>query len=298
MSDYYRQISSAKDNYERIATEAGAKANGSTLSLLIKAILGGWMVGLGGYAASFIASLYYVPNTTNASARAAFALVFPVALMSILFTGCDLYTGNTMCFTFALFNKKINPVTYVLKLMVSIAGNYIGTCLAALVLSGGTGHFMKDTGGGAEYMMSLARAKTSQPFWRIMLSAIGCNSLVCLAVWMFYCSYDSGGACLNILGHIGAFAVAGLEHIIANFYILNAALLSRSGVTFVDVYVHNFIPTWMGNTFAGIFVLGIPLSILYNSPSKEATLEYSRSLRSMQRTNSGDIVINTTGTYV
>nr|PVC51494.1 formate/nitrate transporter [Theileria orientalis] len=298
MSDYYRQISSAKDTYERIAMEAGNKANGSTVTLLIKAILGGWMVGLGGYAASVIASLYYVPNTSNATAKTAFAIVFPVALMSILFTGSDLYTGNTMCFTFALFNKKINALTYVLKLMVSIAGNFVGTSLAALVLTGGTGHFMKDTGAGAEYMVSLARAKTSLPFWRVMLSAVGCNSLVCLAVWMFYCSYDSGGACLNILGHIGAFAVAGLEHIIANFYILNAALLSRSGITFVDVYVHNFIPTWLGNTIAGVFVLGVPMSLLYNQPSKEGTLEYSRSLRSMQRTTSADIVINTTGTYV
>ncbi|UKJ90812.1 formate/nitrate transporter [Theileria orientalis] len=298
MTDYFRQISSAKDTYERIATEAGAKANGSTLNLAIKAVLGGWMVGLGGYAASFIASLYYVPNTSNASSKAAFAIVFPVALMSILFTGSDLYTGNTMCFTFALFNRKINALTYVLKLMVSIAGNFLGTCLGALVLTGGTGHFMKDTGPGAEFMMSLARAKTSPPFWRIMLSAVGCNSLVCLAVWTFYSSYDSAGACLNTLAHIGAFAVAGLEHIIANFYILNAALLSRSGISFVDVYVHNFIPTLLGNTFAGICVLGIPLSLLYNNPSKEATLEYSRSLRSMQRTNSGEIVVNTTGTYM
>lgn len=276
MFEYTRQVASGKDNYERIAKEAGDKVNGSVLTLLVKAILGGWFVAIGGYAASVIASLFFDPGASNGTSRAAFSLIFPSALCAILFTGTDLYTGNTMSFTFALYKKHITVLNYFYKLGVSILGNYIGTVLGAMILAGGTTYFIIDVGSGAPYMTDLALAKTTKPFWKIMFSAIGCNCFVCLAVWSFYACYDSAGAVLIIFAHIGAFAAGGLEHIIANFYLLNAALISKSGVSFLDVYYRNLIPVLLGNTIAGTCIMGLPLAFIYRDNKNQSIFKDTR----------------------
>ncbi|XP_951799.1 formate/nitrate transporter, putative [Theileria annulata] len=277
MFEYTRQLASAKDNYERIAKEAGDKVNGNILTLFVKSLLGGWFVAIGGYAASVIASLFYEQDASNGAARAAFSLIFPGALCAILFTGSDLYTGNTMSFTFALCKKHITFLNYFLKLGISIMGNYIGAVIGALILSGGTTYFLKDVGKGAPYLLDMAIAKTNKPFWKTMFSAIGCNCFVCLAVWSFYACYDSAGAVLIVFAHIGAFAAGGLEHTIANFYLLNAALISQSGVSFLDVYYRNLIPVFLGNTIAGTMFMGLPIAFMYRETPKHPIFKDSRS---------------------
>ncbi|EKX73455.1 formate/nitrate transporter, putative [Theileria equi strain WA] len=268
MAEYSRQIRTPEDNYEYLVKIAEKKVKGPVLHLFLKAILGGWFAGLGGHAAFVLAASYYKENGLLGTPKVAFGLVFTSALLAIIFTGTDLYTGNTMSFTFTLYKKRIDPVQFGCKILVSLFGNYVGAVLAALILSGGTGYFTPEVGPGNPYMKLIAKYKTQQSFWRVICSGIGCNCFVCLAVWSSYVALDAAGSILAIVILITSFAVGGLEHIIANFYTLHACWISQTGITFVDVYFRNFLPTFIGNTIAGSLFLGLPLSILYGGSPK------------------------------
>lgn len=270
MSEYFTQIRSPKDNYEYLARASEKKIKGPVLHLYLKAVLGGWFAGLGGHAAFVLASSYYKEGELLGAPKLAFGLIFTSALLAIIFTGTDLYTGNTMSFVFSLYKRRVTPFEAGSRILVSLFGNYVGAVLAALILSGGTGFFLPGLGSGNPYMKLLAKYKTQESFWRVICSGIGCNCFVCLAVWSSYVALDSAGCIMAIILLICAFAVGGLEHIVANFYTLHACWISRTGITFTDVYFRNFLPTFIGNTIAGSLFLGLPLSILYGSSPKVA----------------------------
>jgi formate/nitrite transporter len=60
--------------------------------------------------------------------------------------------------------------------------------------------------------------------WQIFLRAVGCNWLVCLAVWLAISAEDVGGKILAIFFPIMAFVAMGFDHVIANMFFIPAAM--------------------------------------------------------------------------
>jgi len=56
-----------------------------------------------------------------------------------------------------------------------------------------------------------------------------CNALVCLAVWLCYAARDVAGKILAIVGPITAFVALGLEHSVANMYLIPIGMLAGTG---------------------------------------------------------------------
>jgi len=93
--------------------------------------------------------------------------------------------------------------------------------------------------------------------WQIFLRAVGCNWLVCLAVWMALGADDIGGKVLAIFFPIMAFVAMGFDHVVANMFFLPAAIFAHvDGITWWDA-IHNWIFAFLGNLVgAAVFVAG------------------------------------------
>lgn len=93
--------------------------------------------------------------------------------------------------------------------------------------------------------------------WQIFLRALGCNWLVCLAVWMALGAEDIAGKILAIFFPIMGFVAMGFDHVVANMFFLPAAIFA--GVDDITWWtaVHNWIFAFLGNLVgAAVFVAG------------------------------------------
>ena len=108
----------------------------------------------------------------------------------------------------------------------------------------------------SEKAMAVASAKFTMPFDVAVIKAIGCNWLVCLAVWLANASEDITGKILGIWFPIRAFVTIGFEHSVANmFFIPLGIFLGAEGVNWTSLFVNNLLPVTIGNIIGGaIFV--------------------------------------------
>jgi formate/nitrite transporter len=113
--------------------------------------------------------------------------------------------------------------------------------------------------------MAIANAKVNLTFGEAFFRGIGCNWLVCLAVWMALSAKDIAGKILAIFFPIMAFVALGYEHCVANMYFVPMGLfLKGSGLaggegmpslTWNGFLTANLIPVTLGNVVGGaVFV--------------------------------------------
>ena len=88
-----------------------------------------------------------------------------------------------------------------------------------------------------ERLSGIAHSKgIEETEWQIFLRALGCNWLVCLAVWMALAADDVTGKILAIFFPIMAFVAMGFDHVIANMFFLPAAMFAGvADLTWWDV---------------------------------------------------------------
>ena len=95
---------------------------------------------------------------------------------------------------------------------------------------------------------------------------MGCNWLVCLAIWLSYGADDVTGKILGIWFPIMAFVAIGFQHVVANMFIIPAAIFAGH-FTWVD-FIANIIPTFIGNMIGGAVFVGIIYFSSYNRNKK------------------------------
>ena len=77
-----------------------------------------------------------------------------------------------------------------------------------------------------------------------------CNMLVCLAVWLSFAARTVTGKILAIIWPVSAFVALGLEHSIANMYLMPIGILAGAPGSVNDV-MQNIIPVSLGNIVGG-----------------------------------------------
>merc|ERR1712060_604454 len=107
----------------------------------------------------------------------------------------------------------------------------------------------------AQLAMKAAAKKGSKDFLKTFIKGIGCNWLVCMAVFLCGQAQDMTGKFLGIWFPISCFVAIGFEHIPANMFMIPLGLLAGADVSVVDMIVKNFIPVTLGNAFAGAFIV-------------------------------------------
>jgi formate/nitrite transporter len=182
--------------------------------------------------------------------------VFSVGLILVVIAGSELLTGNMALVPLAAFADKVRAKAVAMNFTVVLVGNLLGSLFVAYFLAVQTGVVTSDL--QLQRLTDIAMAKGVQETeWQIFLRAVGCNWLVCLAVWMALSSDDVAGKILAIFFPIMAFVAMGFDHVVANMFFLPAAIFAHvPGIDWWDA-IHNWIFAFLGNLVgAALFVAG------------------------------------------
>lgn len=258
----------------------------TVLTTLLLAFLAGAYIALGGILA-VRATGSLPPEVWGSLSKFIFGAVFPVGLVLVLIAGADLFTGNCMTVPTALYCGETNVPGLLKSWSLSWIGNLIGSLFVAYFLAYATGLLLEpvkvgDTLKGLPWAVSavkIANAKVSMTFGAAFWRAVGCNWLVCLAIWVAAASEDVVGKIVGLWFPIMAFVTIGFEHSVANMAFIPMGILvgndpayvsfaqSAAGVaahtpllkaTWEAMFVKNLLPVTLGNIVgAAIFVAGI-----------------------------------------
>jgi len=124
----------------------------------------------------------------------------------------------------------------------------------------------------------VAEKKVSKDFGVTFVKGIGCNWMVCMAVFLSGQAQDMAGKMVGIWFPISCFVAIGFEHIPANMYMIPLGLLAGADVTIWEVIWKNFIPTTLGNIFAGSIIVACGYSYSFGAlgkPKEQKTSEAS-----------------------
>ncbi|UOF89246.1 formate/nitrite transporter family protein [Fodinisporobacter ferrooxydans] len=195
------------------------------------------------------------------------ASVFPVGLMLVVIAGAELLTGNMMTLPIALFSKRVGASQVIQNFFWITIANFIGSIFVAYVF----GHVVGLTASGPFLLktVAIANAKLHDSFIQAFFSAIGCNWLVALAVWMAYGSEDIGGKILGIWFPIMGFVAIGFQHVVANMFVIPAAIF-EGHATWAD-YFRNFVPVFLGNLVGGGLFVASAYWVTYIRDGKSAS---------------------------
>ncbi len=156
--------------------------------------------------------------------RLAGAAVFPAGLMLVVMAGAELFTGNCLM-AGPLCNGRVSWLGVLRNWLFVYLGNLLGArFMASLVHASG---FLWDTAlCGA--VMAAAAKKTALPFDAALLRGIGCNILVCGAVWMASGADTAGGKAVCCFFPVMLFVLCGFEHSVANMYYVPLGIKIRA----------------------------------------------------------------------
>ncbi|KAL8441517.1 hypothetical protein Emag_007106 [Eimeria magna] len=247
------------DTYHRVIEYGLRKTSLRFDRLLLQAFMAGVYIGLAGQGCNMFAGGMYTdvsdPRAISKSMQKfLYASIFPTAFIAIIFTGAELFTGNTMTMLICLFERRITIWHLLINWVGSFLGNWLGALFSAYFLSYLPGGYEQEPMYG--YMCYVQHVKVSYGWGQCFLRGIGCNVLVCLAVWNVTACDDPASKILALWFPIVTFCVAGYEHIIANFYTLQLTLMMGCPETVGTVVVQNFIPTFLGNMVGGCVLIG------------------------------------------
>ena len=182
--------------------------------------------------------------------------VFALGLILVVIAGSELLTGNMALVPLAVIRRRASIGDLVHNFGFVLLGNLLGSLFVAYFLAVETG--VVTEAAPLERLTGLAEAKgVEESTWQIFLRAMGCNWLVCLAVWMAFAAEDIAGKVLVIFFPIMAFVAMGFDHVVANMFFLPAAIFAGvDGIGWGDA-LHNWVFAFLGNLVgAAVFVAG------------------------------------------
>ncbi|TXK66466.1 formate/nitrite transporter family protein, partial [Paenibacillus sp. N3.4] len=192
------------------------------------------------------------------------AAVFPLGLILTLIAGGELLTGNMMAVPAAFFSGKIKFHQVVNNLAVITIANLLGAVFVAYVFGHQVG--LTEHGVYLTKLTTIIQAKTTEPFSVLLLSGIGCNWLVGLAVWLAYSTDEDAGKIVGIWFPTMAFVAIGFQHVVANMFVIPAAIFANQATWMACL--KNLIPVFIGNLIGGtVFVAGVYASVNRHSKS-------------------------------
>jgi formate/nitrite transporter len=248
------------DAFRLLADKGKINAKASNIKTLVSAMLGGSYVGMGAMLSLAIAgNMGGVAAANPGLAKLVYAALFPVNLLLCVLAGGQLFSGNTAYMAAAVCEKKATMKDLVRSWSLSYVGNLVA-CVSFAWLCRYCGVL---TGGAADLAATTLVAKTSTAFGPLMVKAMLCNWLVCLALHLSFQAKDMMGKYISILLPISTFVAIGFEHSVANMFLLPAGLLCSSGISIKTALFKNLLPVTLGNALSGSLLVGVMFSFLF-----------------------------------
>jgi formate/nitrite transporter len=252
---------------ERVESVGIAKARADGLSLLTLAVLAGAFISLG---AAFFTVVVTEPTLGLGVTRLLGGLAFSLGLILVVVAGAELFTGNNLI-AMAWASRRITAGEVLRNWALVYLGNVIGALatVALVVLSG-----LDRMGDGSVGRMALAIGQGKAALGPVAAVAlgIGCNALVCLAVWLAFGGRSVTDKILAIVFPITAFVTLGFEHSIANWFFLPWAI-ALGGEDLLAGAARNLALVTLGNVAGGTLLVAGVYWMAYLRPGRRPTDE-------------------------
>ncbi|PSW04070.1 formate transporter FocA [Photobacterium lipolyticum] len=261
---------------------AVSKASKSTSKTIALAITAGVFIGL--------AFVFYLTVTTGNGEinwginRLFGGLAFSMGLILVVICGGELFT-STVLSSIARANKHITT-GHMLKTWAKVYfGNFLGAMLLLLLVSMAS-LYQLDGGQWGLNALNVAQHKLHhQPLEAFSLGVL-CNLLVCLAIWMTFCSSNMMTKMAIMVLPVAMFVSTGFEHSVANMFMVPLGItiqniapdsfwlnLGVSPEQYADLNIHNFIfanliPVTLGNIVGGGVLVGLSYWAIFSSPKE------------------------------
>ena len=180
--------------------------------------------------------------------------VFSLGLILVVIAGSELLTGNMALVPLAAMKGRASLRKLAENWAFVLLGNLLGALFVAWFLGIQTG--VLTTPDALERAAGIAHKKgVEETEWQIFTRAVGCNWLVCLAVWMALAAEDIAGKVLAIFFPIMAFVALGFDHVVANMFFIPAAIFAGVPDIGWGDGLHNWLVAFLGNAIgATVFV--------------------------------------------
>jgi len=248
------------------------KARMGLAKTILMGFLAGAFIAFGGFLAIMVGGGVPGIQASNPGLQKfIFGAAFPVGLMLVVIAGSELFTGNTAVSVPGVLSKRITWLGWLKNLFLSYTGNLFGSLFVAYFLAYHTQ--LLDSAPWLNFAIGISAAKVSQSFGVLFLRGIGCNWLVCLAIWLAVASEDITGKILGIWFPIMAFVALGFEHSIANMFFIPLGIFYGAQVSWYQFFVVNLIPVTLGNIVGGSFFVGAIYWFVYEYKIPEESPE-------------------------
>ena len=168
------------------------------LDFIIKGIYAGILIGIGGIA--YLA----IDNKIVGS------FIFSFGLLTVCMYSFNLYTGKI---GYLLENK----LSYIIELLLSLIGNFIGTFIVGNVMR------LTRFSDYVEKAQNLVNIKLDDSLLSIFILAIFCGMIMYIAVNNYKKQKDIIGKYMTIFMGVMAFILCGFEHCVANMFYFSIA---------------------------------------------------------------------------
>ncbi len=263
-----------------VAAETGAKKIHRTWDrVLVSAFLAGAYISFGALVAITVSSGLSA-ETWGTLPTLFMGAAYTLGLVLVLIAGSDLATGNMMLVPLSAMRGKIDIGDVVRNLTLVLLGNLIGAVFVAFFLAVQT-----DVIGGAgsegaplmtyERLESIANGKVHHTAWETFLRGVGCNWLVCLAVWMSLAATSVSGKIIAIFFPVMAFVAMGFDHVVANMFFIPAAIFAGVPDLGWNDALYNWLLAGAGNLVGAVVCVATSYWYLFlrDQPEKAAAKE-------------------------
>lgn len=237
-----------------------AKARLPFVRMCTLGILAGAFIALGAVVYTFVMTGV---DPAYGPARLLGGVAFSLGLILVIVGGAELFTGNALM-VMAAVDGRISAAELMRSWVIVYFANFAGAVVVVLAVWS-SGILAGPAGATA---VAIAEAKAALPPFEAFMRGALCNVLVCLAVWLTLSARTVTGKILAIIWPIAGFVVLGLEHSVANMYLIPQGILIGADVG-AGAFFGNMLFVTAGNVIGGAGGVALAYRLAYGAGSKQ-----------------------------
>ncbi|HIQ76702.1 MAG TPA: formate/nitrite transporter family protein [Candidatus Faecousia excrementipullorum] len=254
----------AAETANNYVTAGVAKTKYSIPKMLVLGILAGLLIGF----PSCVTEMATFSVTNTSMVRMISGLLFAFGLGTVILTGAELFTGNTLI-TMSLLDKKVTLPAMLKNWLFVYIGNFLGSMLLSAICAY-FGWLSAGSNALAVSAMKMAVGKMTMPFQNAFFMGVLCNILVTIGVLMSLAGKDGTSRFIGAWVPVMFFVTCGFNHSIADMTYCMLGLFAKNvtayasaaaeagialdSLTWGNYFVGNLIPVTLGNILGGVAV--------------------------------------------
>ena len=254
----------AAETANNYVTAGVGKTKYSIPKMLVLGILAGLLIGF----PSCVTEMATFSVTNTSMVRMISGLLFAFGLGTVILTGAELFTGNTLI-TMSLLDKKVTLPAMLKNWLFVYIGNFLGSMLLSAICAY-FGWLSAGSNALAVSAMKMAVGKMTMPFQNAFFMGVLCNILVTIGVLLSLSGKDGISRFIGAWAPVMFFVTCGFNHSIADMTYCMLGLFAKNVPAYVEAaqsagvalenltwgnyFVGNLIPVTLGNLVGGVCV--------------------------------------------